>query len=583
MKYFKKLFTNWVLVSFLLFFLGIVLTLINISLTQPGFTVLNYVQYPRLVKNTPGEEILAHQKAVGLIQAQENYFGSIQLRMNALKQLKYDEIIFRIKEKGSTEWYYQNRYTTIQMAFLPFFPFGFPPIEESKDKIYEFEIESIRGTYDNAISISDFTPSIISRSQFPKNILLANKKELLHFIQIKIKNVIENIDPITDVFIFFLPFFYYLVWIFSRKRYPSLTIILFIVILYDIFFIKSQRDIVFLSIGGLWIIHSFVSKFTSKVSLLVAFFLISICFLLALFQIELFIEKPAVWAYVFLIAMIFVKILESKISNKYKSISVDVFLKTLFHSTLLQLPLYGLMLLAWGIINIIHVLINFISLLKDTGLSILNKFLFILEKLRFELIHLNPKTGLNLFFALSKIVVFVFFSILSALAIIAVIIGLIIFSIQSYIKLDQKIRTENLRRLRLSLDPVILFIEPGIVYQSTKIIMYGNGFDPKSDKSSVLKLLAPKHQIEDTSIDYLNNSKIIFTIPLHWNTGQLYFWVETPIIWEGKLVFAKSNVVSVKLIPRITPYSPGFSPDDDAYFKQLKDLHEETLRLNGHL
>lgn len=144
------------------------------------------------------------------------------------------------------------------------------------------------------------------------------------------------------------------------------------------------------------------------------------------------------------------------------------------------------------------------------------------------------------------------------------------------------IHKEQIRQYRLSLNPVITAAEPKIVYHSTKIILYGRGFDPRSDRSSVLKLLAPRHQKEDVFIDYVDNTKIVFTVPLHWNTGQLYFWVETPIVWEGKRIIEKSNVVGVRLIPRVTSYSPGFSPDDEAYFNQLKGLREETLRLNGY-
>lgn len=51
------------------------------------------------------------------------------------------EIIFQIKEKGAREWFYQNTYYFDQAAPAHLYPFGFPPIENSKDKTYLVEIE----------------------------------------------------------------------------------------------------------------------------------------------------------------------------------------------------------------------------------------------------------------------------------------------------------------------------------------------------------------------------------------------------------------------------------------------------------
>ncbi len=51
------------------------------------------------------------------------------------------EIIFRLKEKGGEDWLYENSYFFDQAVKSHLYPFGFPIIEESKDKTYVVEIE----------------------------------------------------------------------------------------------------------------------------------------------------------------------------------------------------------------------------------------------------------------------------------------------------------------------------------------------------------------------------------------------------------------------------------------------------------
>lgn len=129
------------------------------------------------------------------------------------------------------------------------------------------------------------------------------------------------------------------------------------------------------------------------------------------------------------------------------------------------------------------------------------------------------------------------------------------------------------QRLRESLNPIITKVEPSIVYHSTKVVIYGSGFGWQQEGTRALK-----KDGEIVDVDLWTDTKIILTVPLHWKTGTITLWTEKPLLWDGKTVTAKSNTVKIKLIPTTNT----FTPDDDAYFQQLKTLSPETLKMNGY-
>lgn len=582
MNFESRFFKHGLIISLFLFLTGALLVVNNLlSITTHGFTVLMYVDHHGLSKNTPGDELLEGQKVKGVIQASQNYLGTVEILIDTFNRVNDDILIFRIREKGRVDWYYQNKYSAKYMSYKQFFPFGFPTIPNSKNKLYEFDIESQRGIRGNAIGVDYFNPAIVSRYQFPKKELLSKNRNFIEYTGLKIKNTLDNIDFITDIIIYLLPSFYFSFWYFSKKRYPSLTVLLLFIVLYDIFLIKNQRDSVFIILTTLWICHSLVSKFTSKISLSATIFFLS--FPIITFSInQSWTEKSAVWSYMFLASTCISNVFESRILRKYKIVSISIFLTFLRDSRPIRLPIYVALFFIWGSIDIMRLMLYMLSFIREKIILFFFRFLNILKILLKNTTASDPPTILNFLISATRLIVFIITASMGVIVVIFIFILLIKFSIKAYMQIYSKLQAEYLRELRLSLDPIITTVEPKIVYHSTKIILYGHGFDQRSDRSSVLKLLAPHQQKEDVTIDYVDNAKIIFTVPLHWNTGHLYFWVETPITWQGKYITAKSNVVSVRLIPTITSYSPGFSPDDEAYFKQLEGLREETLRLNGH-
>ncbi len=130
------------------------------------------------------------------------------------------------------------------------------------------------------------------------------------------------------------------------------------------------------------------------------------------------------------------------------------------------------------------------------------------------------------------------------------------------------------QQLRLSQNPDVEKIEPFIVYRSIKVIIKGNnlGFKPNQKE---LRLMSQYGEVQK---DNWTDKEIVFTVPLHWKDGEVDLWIEKPVEWEGKKIIARSRTIKLKLIPT----TQTFTEDDDLYFKQLPNLDDKTLKLNGY-
>ena len=122
--------------------------------------------------------------AKGSFIAKDNYLGIINVRFD-FKKNNDDQIIFRIKERGESRWYYEQSYHAVQFVKLPLFPIGFPIIKDSMGKAYEIELLTKKGKV-NSVSLDSTYPGFVLRYFIPKTELLSNPKILLNFILNKI-------------------------------------------------------------------------------------------------------------------------------------------------------------------------------------------------------------------------------------------------------------------------------------------------------------------------------------------------------------------------------------------------------------
>lgn len=140
---------------------------------------------------------------------------------------------------------------------------------------------------------------------------------------------------------------------------------------------------------------------------------------------------------------------------------------------------------------------------------------------------------------------------------------------------DGQIRAYNHQQAYLSRLPLIKVVKPEIAYYDTKVILLGKGFGWKGKIDTDTKF---KYQDGRIDISLWTDTKVIFTVPLHWKLGDLSIWLQKPMEWDGENIVVNSNKVKLRLISR----DDGWDKDDDAYFEQLKHLDKETLKINGY-
>jgi len=182
-KFFKNtLYSLLVLLSVLFIFLvknPFYLNSTPLSIITSGHNWENFSAY----KN---KKIFAHQKLKAEFKASNNRLGTIEVEFNISAKWPfiasdYDSLIFRIKEKGKEDWHYENTVNNIRTPNA-FYPFGFPVIENSKNKIYEIEVESVAGADNNAFSLSSKDAFFLSKYSFPRNYLQQDKKRMVNFL-----------------------------------------------------------------------------------------------------------------------------------------------------------------------------------------------------------------------------------------------------------------------------------------------------------------------------------------------------------------------------------------------------------------
>lgn len=340
----NKLYTRkWIrfgLIPFTLLLLWLGLTFLYIITFDTSLTVLSYNHGKESFNRITFNKLLAGDKISGEFKAQENNLGILSIKFQTYIKPPYlneDTIVFRLKEKGKKNWYYENTYKDGLIYDVPFFPFGFPKINDSKGKIYSFEVQSLNGNVNNSVALSNKSQILFSKYQVSKFLLLHSKREFAIFIVKKFMSSILTTDVRFSSLIYLLPFIFYLLWLSPfkkkilepfvkrinrfidehKKEYPfkffipilkfvkhmlifELNWILIFTVLIDIFIIQLTNDVVYLVIMGLWIVTLRAYKQNSKQSFLTGIMLLLIPPVFLFMKDEPTAEKASIWAFMFL-------------------------------------------------------------------------------------------------------------------------------------------------------------------------------------------------------------------------------------------------------------------------------------------
>jgi len=174
-----------------IFFLGILfLLLVGLKKT---YDFGGYV--PTVIVERKESVSFEKNRFIGEFVSTSDNLGIVSTRIHNFSNRNYELVNFRIKEINSNDWYYVNNYQIEQSKNRQYFPFGFPIINNSKNKKYQFEIEYLN--LETVTKKSDF----LIKYSFPKQYLMDHKSFIPIFIWMKIKSLFKCVDGGYYVFV----------------------------------------------------------------------------------------------------------------------------------------------------------------------------------------------------------------------------------------------------------------------------------------------------------------------------------------------------------------------------------------------
>lgn len=311
---FRKLMLNILIpLIFLAFWIVISLVFNN----RISFSVLEYGDKDAVINGKVTGKIYKGDKVFGEFVAKDNYLGIVSVRFGEFVVPDYrgeDVLVFRLKEKGAKNWHYVGGYRSGVLRQILLFPFGIPPINDSKGKTYQFEIQSMYGNSTNAVQLSSNRPIIRTAYQFPKKEIAGSKLRIIKFLFKKIINSFTDLDFLLSSVIYLLPFLFYLLTRFKKKVFQKkiFAVVMFSLIVLDTFLIREIYMGVLIGLIFTWILSVKFYKLKSKVNFLLSFSTIFIWIVLTYFGMSSYSPKLNIWSYFLLTIAVFQLVFETR-------------------------------------------------------------------------------------------------------------------------------------------------------------------------------------------------------------------------------------------------------------------------------
>lgn len=566
MNNFSKTFSRFVLIPMMLFIIGIIVTAKYVIDTDPSLTSIQF-NHSQNVFSQYSENPLEKNKPIkASFKAQENYLGIIYVRFIVDKESAQD-LLFTLREKGSKQALFAQKYNSGQFYYLPLYPFGFPIITDSKDKEYEIEIRLLSDAIANhPILISDVEPVVISSYKFPQEILAKDYKLLSQVAYRKIISIIQSTHHQKVSLFFFSPFIaYMIVSLFFGKLLKPVIETYF---KKDIEYFNEPIIRGFLLLLGL---YSFLITGIHEQTLALFFILLLItdaarhithrqlfmlgCVYLILSPIQLLAEldvmskKMTVISYFFFVfGTIHLMISHNK--QKINNFVYIPFFKYIFKAFILLKIIVNI---------IVEIGFSFtkqgVKMAISFGYTVSNPIIFWLDKIIEILPGKIESYKRNLILYTVRLIL---------MSIILVFVSITFIVVVKFI--DKKIE-------RTKINPQIHKVEPQIVYPANKIIINGHNLGWKENNG--IRLM---NQYGEVQTELWTDSKIIFTVPLSWKDAEIQLWVEKDVQWSGSIITTQSKRQIIQLLQ----IDSVINEDHDKYLEQLKDLDDETLIINGY-
>ncbi len=238
--------------------------------SEPVFFVLDSPKTPTDSIELHTKELYTHKIVHGTFTAQEDYLGIVSVRFHTFKRINKDHVIFRLKAKGSNNWYYQNIYKVDQFQPDKLFTFGFPLIKNAKNKQYIFEIESMQGKKKDAVAISPIEPIFVTKYQYPKSEFLTNKKAFILYPLKKLLNLFNDSKFILYASFYFLPLLTYIFLKISFKKYlytsyfASIPFVIFLIL--QTYNLSEKKNFLIITAVFIILIYNILPLIVNRIS-----------------------------------------------------------------------------------------------------------------------------------------------------------------------------------------------------------------------------------------------------------------------------------------------------------------------------
>lgn len=467
----------------------------------------------------------ASQKII--LSTKSNYNNLGQIKINFDKPNFSNQLfVFRLFQMPDKQAIYTATHRLSDIALLNKYPFGFPPIQNSKDQEYLIELSPAQDTETLRLNIKVEGKKPLLELQYPfsRNQLL-KVQNAIQFMAGKVNQYLLSAYYRKSLLFYFSPLFFTFIYLFLRYFIPinvqrklilkeiveiikPFFFILFLLSILFSLFLKTISDNLLIVIISLFTVLLIAYNYEYEKYFLYSLGHLLFCILLTSSNLNVQAENTAIFAYIYFSSGVLIGVL--CMSQQARIIKNNISKKLQF--------------IIEADTRISRLLVRVYDYMNTSPINTI-------------------KVGVTIF---SVIVI-------------------LIFILISYAKI-MSFRDRQLK------NPRITIMEPVLVYHSTKVVLYGKSFGEKKDER--YRIMRNGKEIRT---DYWDDSKIIFTIPLEWKPGEYSIWIERPIEWNTETIIEKTKPQTIKVLP----VTGKITPDDDLYFKQMNTLRKETKEING--
>ncbi|MBA4319665.1 MAG: hypothetical protein C0412_14790 [Flavobacterium sp.] len=196
-----------------------------------GTFVIGFVSYTNTYITTLGDITMIKRSApitsqstfTGIFTALYDQLGTIRIRVKTEGRINTNTLVFRLREKGQTNWIVENTYKTDRFIDGELYPFGFSIITNSKGRIYEYELSSPDGTRNNTVIIMSGPYSLQTDYNYSFSQLRSDFKLGKWFFQRKIQELFKTYAHLLYWCMCLIPLFLFMNN--GKKKYSNFTTI----------------------------------------------------------------------------------------------------------------------------------------------------------------------------------------------------------------------------------------------------------------------------------------------------------------------------------------------------------------------